>query len=131
MVKTKSNVLISCFVHVCKSVKYSVEQQTGELAEEGQESDMFDPLTPDMEQDDAVDKLYGNLSDGEIQVFLNYYYVGSKHGLASCIISRVNYLSSVTFVRLPNHPTFLSRTLSEQLLLVQKTRNCVPQLKQS
>ena len=61
--------LISCdLVHVYKSVKYSVEQQTGELAEEGQESDMFDPLTPDMEQDDAVDKLYGNLSDGEIQV---------------------------------------------------------------
>ena len=62
--------LISCDVHVYKSIKYSVEQQTGELAEEGQESDMFDPLTPDMEQDDAVDKLYGNLSDGEIQVLL-------------------------------------------------------------
>ena len=49
-------------------MKYSVEPQTGELAEEALESDMFDPLTPDMEQDDAVDKLYGNLSDGEIQV---------------------------------------------------------------
>ena len=55
-------------VHCLKSVRYLVEPQTGELAEDVQESDMFDPLTPDMDQDDSVDKLYGNLSDGEIQV---------------------------------------------------------------
>ena len=95
-------------------MKYSVEQQTGELADEGQESDMFDPLTPDMEQDDAVDKLYGNLSDGEIQVL--YYYpvvnltrtieVGCKDGLASFIFSGAvseeqrTFLLSVAHVRL-------------------------------
>ena len=68
-------------------MKYLVEPQTGELAEEVQE-DMFDPLTPDMEQDDAVDKLYGNLSDGEIQVryhvlvfyiFLHIFFINLKH----------------------------------------------------
>ncbi len=49
-------------------MRHSVDPQTGELAEETPDPDMFDPVTPEMEQDDAVDKLYGNLSDGEIQV---------------------------------------------------------------
>ncbi len=45
-----------------RSIAFS---HTGELTEDVQDTELFDPLTPDQDMDD---KLYAALSDGEIQV---------------------------------------------------------------
>ncbi len=41
---------------------------TGDVTNAAATGELFDAVTPELEGDDNVEKMYGNLSDGEIQV---------------------------------------------------------------